>query len=38
MRQITDQKIPDCLVKITFLEDVETAIRFGSKPHFGVVA
>lgn len=31
------QKVPDTLVKIIFLGDVETAIRSGSNSTFGVM-
>lgn len=30
-----DQEIPDCLIKITALAKVETALRSGIKPEFG---
>ena len=32
-----DQKIPNWLIKITFLEEVETAIRSGIKSSFGIM-
>ena len=32
-----DQKIPDWLMKITFLGEVQTAIRSGIKSRFGVI-
>ena len=33
----TDQKIPNWLIKITFLRKVETTIRLGIKSRFGVM-
>ena len=33
-----DQKIPDSVVKNTFLGEVETAIRLGIKAQFGDLA
>lgn len=32
-----DRKIPDCLIKMTFLVKVETAIRSGIKSRCGVM-
>ena len=32
-----DQKIPDGLIKITFLEKVETAAKSGIKCKFGIM-
>lgn len=34
---VTDQKIPDWLVKITFLGNVKTAIRLSIKSKFGII-
>ena len=32
-----DQKIPNCLITITFLEEAKTAIRSGIKSRFGIL-
>lgn len=33
---VLDQKISYCLIKIMFLQEVETTVKLGIKPRFGI--